>query len=200
MIAEAPPHRKHEILDAACRVIARDGVAALRVADVAREAGVSTALVHYYCDSRTRLVEEAFTRVDELADAAATADFAKAGSARGRLEHLLLAWSGADPTIRASWAVWCELWQYAIRNEWARARVTESHQRWLDQIATLLEEGRSDGSLPRAIDGPAAARRLAACVDDWGREMLVGMRGSEEVQAALLDAVALEVAAAGRAA
>ncbi len=181
-------------------MIARDGVAALRVADVAAEAGVSTALVHYYCDSRTRLIEEAFMRVDELADAAATADFASVRSARGRLEHLLAAWSGDDPAIRANWLVWCELWQYAMRNTWARERVLESHRRWLEQIAALIEEGRADGSLPAALDARAAAPRLAACIDDWGREMLLGMRTSEEARAALREAVAHEVAAAEAAA
>ena len=48
MMTEPAPDRKHTILDAACRVIAQAGAARLRVADVAREAGVSTALVHYY--------------------------------------------------------------------------------------------------------------------------------------------------------
>src|SRR3954453_11065245 len=117
MIAEAPPQRKHDILDAACRVIARDGVAPLRVADVAREAGVSTALVHYYFESRGRLIEEAFARVDELADAVATAGFADLASGRERLEHLLSAWSSSDAAIRVNWAVWNELWQHALRDE-----------------------------------------------------------------------------------
>ena len=39
--------RVAEILDSACRVIARDGWHGLRMDAVAREAGVSKALVHY---------------------------------------------------------------------------------------------------------------------------------------------------------
>ena len=53
-MTEPAANRKHLILDAACRAIARTGAAAVRVSDVAREAGVSTALVHYYFPSRRR--------------------------------------------------------------------------------------------------------------------------------------------------
>src|SRR5919201_4894653 len=120
MIASAPPNRKHDILDAAARVIARSGVARLRVSDVAREAGVSTALVHYYWHSRARLIEEAFARVDALADAAATAGFGRVASGRERLELLLASWAGEDTVIQANWAVWSELWSQALRDEWAR--------------------------------------------------------------------------------
>jgi AcrR family transcriptional regulator len=40
-MTEPAANRKHLILDAACRAIARTGAAAVRVSDVAREAGVS---------------------------------------------------------------------------------------------------------------------------------------------------------------
>ena len=50
------PDRVVEILDAACRVIARDGWTGLRMDAVAREAGVSKALVHYYFATRKGLL------------------------------------------------------------------------------------------------------------------------------------------------
>ncbi len=40
--------RETGILEAACRVIAREGADGLRMGAVAREAGVSSALIHYY--------------------------------------------------------------------------------------------------------------------------------------------------------
>ena len=72
-MTEPAPDRKHTILDAACSVIAQAGAARLRVADVAREAGVSTALVHYYFPSRADVIEQAFAHADDLADAVADA-------------------------------------------------------------------------------------------------------------------------------
>ena len=66
--------RRDEILDAACRVIARVGTRALRVEDVAGEAGVATSLLYYYYfDDRTALLTAAFRHADSSWSRSATA-------------------------------------------------------------------------------------------------------------------------------
>jgi AcrR family transcriptional regulator len=192
-------NRKHLILDAACRAIARTGAAAVRVSDVAREAGVSTALVHYYFPSRADVIVRAFAHADDLADAVAEEHLAELATGRERVERLILTWAGDDPAIRTNWAVWNEMWQYAAHNEAARAMVADSHQRWLDQVAQLIGEGREDGSIPADVDVDGAARRLAACVDDWGRETLIGMRTPTGMRAALTAATVHELGPVPRA-
>ena len=52
--------RREQILDAACDVIARSGVANLRMADIAKVAGVSSGMIHYYFDSKHEVVAAAF--------------------------------------------------------------------------------------------------------------------------------------------
>src|SRR5579871_1895723 len=99
------PNRKHLILDAACRAIARHGAAAVRVSDVAREAGVSTALVHYYFPSRGDVILEAFGHADDLADAFAEEQLANRATGRERAEQLILTWAGDDPAIRTNWSI-----------------------------------------------------------------------------------------------
>ncbi len=198
-MTEQPPNRKHLILDAACRAIARTGAAAVRVSDVAREAGVSTALVHYYFPSRADVILQAFGHADDLADAVAEAQLAELASGRERAERLILVWAGDDPAIRTNWAVWNEMWQYAAHNEAARAMVADSHQRWIEQVAGLISEGVDDTSIPATVDVDAAARRLAACVDDWGRETLIGMRTPAGMRAALAAATAHELGPGRRA-
>jgi AcrR family transcriptional regulator len=158
MMTEPAPDRKHTILDAACRVIAQAGAARLRVADVAREAGVSTALVHYYFPARADVIEKAFAHADDLADAVAEAKLRAIGTGRGRVEKLFATWAGDDPAIRANWAVWNEMWQYAAHNEGARALVETSHRRWLEQIHDLIAEGIEDGSIPATVDRPELTR------------------------------------------
>jgi AcrR family transcriptional regulator len=196
--------RKHHILDAACRAIARTGAAAVRVSDVAREAGVSTALVHYYFPSRANVIEQAFVHADDMADAVAEANLAELDTGREQVERLILTWAGDDPAIRTNWAVWNEMWQYAAHNETAREMVADSHRRWLEQVADLIGAGVADGSIPAEVDVDGASRRLAACVDDWGRETLIGMRTPAGLRAALAAATAHELgpgrSARGRAA
>ena len=50
--------RREELLQAAAAVVARQGFANTRVADVAAELGVSTALVFYHFDSKERLLSK----------------------------------------------------------------------------------------------------------------------------------------------
>src|SRR4029078_387940 len=121
-MTEPPPNRKHLILDAACRAIAATGAAAVRVSDVAREAGVSTALVHYYFTSRAEVIVEAclvrspsppraevvvgaFAHADDLADAVAEEHLAQLANGRERVERLILAWGGDDPANRTNRAL-----------------------------------------------------------------------------------------------
>jgi AcrR family transcriptional regulator len=198
-MTEQTPDRKHLILDAACRAIARTGAAAVRVSDVAREAGVSTALVHYYFPSRADVILQAFGHADDLADAVAAEQLAKLASGRERVERLILVWAGDDPAIGTNWAVWNEMWQYAAHNEAARAMVADSHRRWIEQVAELISEGTADTSIPADVDVDGAARRLAACVDDWGRETLIGMRTPAGMRAALAAATAHELGPVRRA-
>ena len=64
--------RRDEILDAACRVTARVGTRALRVEDVAGEAGVATSLLYYYFDDRTALLTAAFRHANSSWSRSAT--------------------------------------------------------------------------------------------------------------------------------
>jgi AcrR family transcriptional regulator len=198
-MTEPTVNRKHLILDAACRAIASTGAAAVRVSDVAREAGVSTALVHYYFPSRADVILQAFLHVDDRADAFAEEQLVELANGRDRAERLILTWAGDDPAIRTNWAVWNEMWQYAAHNEAARAMVADSHQRWLEQVTGLIVEGTADGSIPSTVDVDGAARRLVACVDDWGRETLIGMRTPAGMRAALAAATAHELGPVRRA-
>jgi AcrR family transcriptional regulator len=193
MMTQPGTDRKHAILDAACRVIAEDGAARLRVADVARAAGVSTALVHYYFPARADVIEQAFAHADDLADAVAEAELQAIATGRGRVEKLFATWAGDDPAIRANWAVWNEMWQYAAHNDGARALVQSSHGRWLEQIHDLIAEGIDDGSIPASVEAWPAARRLAACVNDWGREALLGLRTARELRRDLVVTAAREL-------
>ena len=57
-------NREDAILAAACRVIAQTGAAGLRMSEVAREAGVSSALLHYYFATRHELLVRSFVFAD----------------------------------------------------------------------------------------------------------------------------------------
>jgi AcrR family transcriptional regulator len=62
------PARRRELADAACRVIARNGLAATTLADVAEESGWSIGSIRYYFPTKDELVASALWRVGERVD------------------------------------------------------------------------------------------------------------------------------------
>jgi AcrR family transcriptional regulator len=62
------PARRRELADAACRVIARNGLAGTTLAHVAEESGWSIGSIRYYFPNKDELVASALWRVGERLD------------------------------------------------------------------------------------------------------------------------------------
>src|SRR5688500_20168784 len=60
--AERDGYTEQRILDAAHAVFIRTGTAGARMQEIAREAGVNSALLHYYFRSKDRLAQAVFHR------------------------------------------------------------------------------------------------------------------------------------------
>src|SRR3954452_21127544 len=61
------PSAPERILDAACDLIAAEGIDEVRIARVAQRAGASSALVHHYFSTREELLEQALIHSFEQA-------------------------------------------------------------------------------------------------------------------------------------
>jgi AcrR family transcriptional regulator len=185
--------RTSELLDAACRVIARGGASRLRMSDVAREAGVSTALVHYYFATRTALLRETFMYADVKVDAYVEAQIAGLPTAAERLERLLAVYvSDADPTVRENSVLWREMWTNAVFDESLRTAVEESYAGWLDQVQDAIRDAVTEGSAT-TDDVEGAAHRLAAIVDGLLARLALGMLTGIQATALVHDTLALEL-------
>ena len=185
--------RVTEILEAACRVIARSGASRLRMSDVAREAGVSSALVHYYCATRTELLAKAFTYADERADARVQAELALVGPAIEKLAVLLRFYLGDDDVVHENAILWRETWSHASFDESLRTRLAESYAAWIEQVVELVAAAQAEGAVPATVVPEPAARRLAAIVDGLGAQILIGMLDGPAASALIRDALAIEL-------
>src|SRR5712692_5239565 len=87
------------ILEAACRVVVREGAHGLRMASVADEAGVSKALVHYYFSTRQELLRSAFAFSEGRLDQLLEEEIAGLKTGAARLERALLVSIDADTPI-----------------------------------------------------------------------------------------------------
>jgi AcrR family transcriptional regulator len=167
--------REEGILGAACRVIARSGAAGLRMGEVAREAGVSSALLHYYFATRHELLLRAFAFADTRVDAHVLALVGDEGSGRERLETLLTAYLSPDPVVTEDWVVWSELWRSARFDETLRVLLHEADGEWVGQVAALLRTGIADGSIDASVEIDDSAIRLISLVDGLGTRVLAGV-------------------------
>jgi AcrR family transcriptional regulator len=185
--------RKTEILEATCRVIAREGADGLRMSTVAREAGVSSALLHYYFDTRSDLLMQAFDHADVKADQAAEAAMAGIPGAADRLRRLLLIYSGADAVFRDDWVLWVEMWRGGLFDGRLAETVRRSSDEWSEQIRGLIEEAIEEGSVAPETPVEDATLRLAAVVDGIGLQTLLGMIDHERAADLILGALRLEL-------
>jgi AcrR family transcriptional regulator len=167
--------REEAILAAACRVIAQSGAPGLRMSEVAREAGVSSALLHYYFATRQELLARAFAFADTRVDAHVLALVDERGSGRERLETLLEAYLSPEPVVTEDWVVWSELWRSARFDETLRGMLHDGDREWLAQVVTLVREGIADGSIDGGVAAEDSAVRLISLVDGLGIRVLAGV-------------------------
>src|SRR5437763_15077412 len=113
--------RKLEILEATCRVIAREGTDGLRMGTVAAEAGVSSALLHYYFDTRADLLMQAFDHADIKADQAAESALADIPGAADRLRRRWRVYPGREEEFGDNGVLWVEVGRAAIFDGWLAA-------------------------------------------------------------------------------
>jgi AcrR family transcriptional regulator len=155
--------RRIEMLCAAAELICERGFCETRIADVAKRAGVSSALVIYYFGTRDRLLVEALRYSEESFYQAAERMLAEVSSLRERLS-LLIKWTcvkEADNEIPGPWGLWFDLWTQAFRNAEVKAARVELDGRWRQMIVDAVESADLDAD----VDTRLFALEFAALLD-----------------------------------
>jgi AcrR family transcriptional regulator len=183
------------ILEAACRVVVRDGAHGLRMARVAEEAGVSKALVHYYFSTRQELLRSAFGFSESRLDAIVDEELAGLATPVARLERALLVSIDTGSPFSEQRALWNEVWSSLRSDDDLRPLVERWYRTWLDRMVRLVEEGQADGSIPASVDARAAGARLAATADGVDSMLYLGLVDRDAAQELLLGSLRLELAA-----
>src|SRR6476646_4902169 len=160
--------RRIEMLRAAAELICERGFGDTRIADVAKRAGVSSALVIYYFGTRDRLLVDALRYSEESFYTAAQDMLAEVGSLRDRLS-LLIRWTcvpegdGADE-IPGAWGLWFDLWAQAFRHDEVKAGRIELDARWRKMIVDALKVADS-AELDTKVDPTLSALEFSALLD-----------------------------------
>jgi len=186
---------RERLLDAAVRLIAREGIDNVRIARIATEAGVSAGLVHYHFASRDALLEEAIEHSYERAGDMRLAALGegRADSAQ-RLQAMIDQCLPSDPGLRQDWVLWVELWLRGARDPALRPVAARLYARLHEWFAEAIADGIADGQL-RECDVDRMADRLLALLDGYGIRVLTEdpQMPLERARAEVWDSVAGEL-------
>ncbi|QZY52678.1 TetR/AcrR family transcriptional regulator [Leucobacter tenebrionis] len=165
--------RRAQIMAATRRVMVQRGVSMLRVADVAREAGVSPGIVHYYFASKDELIRETFEDnfASSLERRASILD--EPLPADEKLDALLGSYVPLDEATRESWHVWLELWVGALQDERLRQLNDDAYDEWRSLMGSVIAEGIEQGVF-ETDDLRTEVNQLVSMIDGLAVQALLG--------------------------
>lgn len=180
-MAERGRDKAERILEAAGRVLAREGYGGTTVARVADEAGVSRGLLHYYFENKedmvARVLRRNVGRSAVMLRAIAEASDTPAAFAAG-LTAELRAVAAAEP---AMFTVLAEGLSASRRSERISRELTDLHRRFTDTLEEALAGWAKEGLLPDGASLRGLAVLVTALVDGLGLDLVaVGGLAQEE--------------------
>jgi AcrR family transcriptional regulator len=172
---QAAAEARSRILAAAADVIVRDGLAQVRMASIARAAGVSAGLLHYHFDTKELLFGEVL-RYSHVSSA--------------ELNQRTLAEVGEDPAERLSsfldrcmpsdeqrareWLLWQELDLLCIRNPELARVGADLYEDLYATVADIVGDGLAAGVFHTTLDPRLVAETAVALTDGLGARVLAG--------------------------
>jgi AcrR family transcriptional regulator len=170
-----PADTAARILDAACDLIAEEGIDDVRIARVAQRAGASTSLVHHYFSTREELLEQALIHSFERAGDGRFGDEPEGepGTAAEGLARAIRESLPAPGQQERDWVLWVELWLRAVREPELRPVAAGLYSRYRDWIATVIRTGVESGEFAAEMDVEAVADVTMALLDGAGVRALL---------------------------
>jgi AcrR family transcriptional regulator len=188
--------RRQQLIDAAFRVMAREGVAAATTRAIAAEAGAPLATFHYAFRSKEELLRELTPAiVDRMLNEATNAITPGHDLKESLQDSFRSVWAFSEATISEQHVLY-ELTQYALRNpgledlaHWQYRRYTETARQYLQAVGDAADV---DWTPSLAV----ASRIVVSFLDGLALGWLVD-RNSDEARAAV-DAFAQQLATLAR--
>ncbi|MEU3059217.1 helix-turn-helix domain-containing protein [Streptomyces subrutilus] len=185
--------RQSLILEAAVRVIARNGVRGLRVEELAAEAGVSTALIYYHFKDRAGLVRRTLAFISDRATGYTDEALADTEDARTVLLQLLLGELQDLPRVRENSIAWGELRASAVFDADLRAALAGSTRSWSQDAAEAVSAAQAAGLADLRAAPLDVAERLTALVEGLSERWLSGSVTLDRARELLTGAVDAEL-------
>jgi len=164
---------RDQILQAAVKRIAQEGTDGVRVARIATDAGVSSALVHYHFETRDQLLAEALEYSYDHAAQMRVGEQLTSGGAAQQLAAMIEICLSTSDALHDDFVLWAELWLRAARDPELREFAARLYGRLHSWFAVQIARGVADGEFA-AVDVDRLTDRLLALIDGYGVRVLIG--------------------------
>jgi AcrR family transcriptional regulator len=193
---QAATEARTRILAAAVDCIVHDGLAQVRMASIARRAGVSAGLLHYHFDTKELLFGEVLKYSHEASAELNQRALADAGEgAAERLSSFLDRCLPSDQQRADEWLLWQELALLCIRDPHLAKVGAELYEDLYDTITDIVRDGVATGVFDATLDPRLIAESAVALTDGLGARVLAGdpNLGIDEARTTIATAVAVLV-------
>ena len=169
---ELSGEKAQRIVNAMRDSVAKRGAAGSTFEHVAREAGVSRGLLHYYFGTKERLLVEVVRRDTEIRVARLDEPLAKAKTVDDVLDVLVASLTDLIENEPAFFLLLYELFSAGRRNPDIQREVGQLFDRTRSHVAEVLEAKESEGVLSLRYDAEAIVSYLFAVGDGFALQAL----------------------------
>lgn len=163
------PQRRAAIVQATIRCLARDGYHHLTMKTLAREAGVSQGILHYYFTDKAAILSAALEAVTAELDSRLAPEEPHAAPPL-RLRGLIAACLATALERPEIWRVYLQFWGAMLHTPALTALNAALYTRLRRQLASLLTQGIHQGYF-RAVDVLPAATVILGLLDGVALQM-----------------------------
>ncbi|MRG60904.1 TetR family transcriptional regulator [Agromyces sp. CFH 90414] len=167
------PERREALIDAALRVVARDGISHATTRAIVAEAGMSLASFHYAFASRDELIDELIRTVVERAENEVVPSLDPHLSVRERIEAGLLRYFGHLKARPSHEQAMLELTWYALRAPERHPLAVSQYARYREFAMAALQRATTDSGITWTLPLDQVAQVLVALTDGLTTTWLV---------------------------
>ena len=170
---QAAADARTRILAAAADCIVRDGLAKVRMAGIAKAAGVSSGLLHYHFDTKEQLFADVLAYSHGVSSELNQQAMRSAGHHPAeRLASFLDRCLPSDESLAHEWLLWQELALLCIRQPELAKVGAELYEDLYATVADIVGAGVETGVFAPAVDPRTVAETAVALCDGFGGRVL----------------------------
>ena len=164
--------RRRAIAAVAWPLFTTNGYQAVKIADIAREAGISSSAVHYYFHSKNDIFLATLDLCSEQAAGRRDQVTRISDPAERLLRFAEIQLDGSTEATR-EWTTWAQFWASAPTFPDARRATAVAYSRWQEQLRAIVLEGMASGQFC-TVDPDEMINAVTAMIDGLGVRMLAG--------------------------